>query len=130
MARQSLWDEFEAAILLDACIQTEAGELSKKEAIREVSETLRHRAVVCGKKIDDVFRNVNGITMQYSIMDCILMGRKVIPHDGSALFYDTVALYKEDREEFNKLVRTAKRQCVYGMEYELEQEAEDEPDFD
>ena len=65
MAMRIPWDEYETAILISACVDYNAGKCTKKEAIIDVSQTLRKRAEKNGIEIDDVFRNENGITMQF-----------------------------------------------------------------
>lgn len=64
MAERILWDEYEAAILLDALIQVLNGTISRSDAVSAVSAELRRRARRKGLKIDDVFRNENGISWQ------------------------------------------------------------------
>lgn len=68
MAIRIPWDEYETAILISACADYNAGRCTKKEAIKDVSQTLRKRAEENGIEIDDVFRNENGITMQFKII--------------------------------------------------------------
>lgn len=66
MAIRIPWDKYEAALLLEYCIKIENRELTRVEAISIVSQILRSRATRNGKKIDDIFRNENGIGMQLS----------------------------------------------------------------
>ena len=44
MASQKTWDKTEAAILLEALIRVKEGEVSRKDAIKSVSERLREKA--------------------------------------------------------------------------------------
>ena len=44
MAMRVPWDECEAAILILACVDYNAGKCTKKDAIKNVSQALRKRA--------------------------------------------------------------------------------------
>ena len=93
MAVRIPWDYYEAALLLDYCIRVENKELSRLEAISIVSQLLRQRAINKGLDIDDVFRNENGISMQFSAMRNCYLGKK----QGltiSKLFYEVVKFQK------------------------------------
>lgn len=104
MAVRIPWDKYEASLLLDYCIKVENGEVSRTEAISIVSQILRQRAVSAGHEIDEVFRNENGISMQFSAMRNCYLGK----NHGltiSKLFYKTVELQKNNPNEFYKLLR-------------------------
>mgnify|MGYP000202440082 CR=1 FL=1 len=104
MAVRVPWDHYEAALLLDYCIRVENNELSRIEAISIVSQLLRQRAINKGLDIDDVFRNENGISMQFSAMRNCYLGKK----QGltiSKLFYEVVRLQKDCNEEFQQLLQ-------------------------
>ena len=60
MALRIPWDIEEAVLMLDMLLKSLDGKLTRKEAIRQVSEKLRRRAVNRGIEIDDIFRNENG----------------------------------------------------------------------
>ena len=68
MAIRVPWDKQETALLIDAYVRVKSKELSQQEAIKEISMLLRRRAIYSGIQIDDVFRNINGITMQMKIV--------------------------------------------------------------
>lgn len=72
MASQKAWDRTEAAILLEALIQVKKGNISRKDAIEMVSKRLRGKAKEEGLIIDDVFRNIAGITFQMHSMEGML----------------------------------------------------------
>ena len=69
MVRQKPWDKHEAVILLDAVIHVSQEEIDRKQAILDVSNKLRSMAIKRGFEIDEIYRNVAGITfqMQYGI---------------------------------------------------------------
>ena len=72
MAQRVPWDMSEAVIMLNALIVAREGRMSRKDAIVAVSSELRSRAKRNGIEVDDIFRNVNGITLQMSTMEYIL----------------------------------------------------------
>ena len=64
--KQKPWDRYEVAFLLNYFLKTEAGDVSRKEAVEIVSNTLRKRAIARGIEPGETFRNKNGISMQMS----------------------------------------------------------------
>lgn len=110
MAQRVPWDMSEAVIMLNALISTYEGKISRKEAIESVSLELRARAKKNGIEVDDIFRNVNGITLQMSTMEYILTngekGMKKSPMP--KLFKDAVAMYRNDRVVYEKTLRAAR----------------------
>lgn len=108
MAERILWDEYEAAILLDALIQVLNGTISRSDAVSAVSAELRRRARRKGLKIDDVFRNENGISWQMSAMEYNLTDGESGHEKGSDLFRSVVQLYKTDPQAYQALLREAR----------------------
>jgi hypothetical protein len=111
MAIRIQWDQEETAILLDAFLQADEGSLSRKEAIQMASVELRDRAKKSGIDVDDKFRNINGITLQMSVLEYIYtngnrgLKKPVIPK----LFRDVVELYRSDKPAYLKLLQGAKQ---------------------
>lgn len=104
MAIRIPWDKYEAALMLDYCIKVENKVLSRDEAVSIVSQRLRRRAIVAGLEIDDVFRNENGISMQYSAMRNCYIGKK----NGltiSKLFYEIVGMQRDDPDAFYQILQ-------------------------
>ena len=58
MASQLEWDKYEAALLIDASEQVLKNPSAKRETVKNLSNTLRERAISRGIRIDNVFRNV------------------------------------------------------------------------
>lgn len=60
--------------------------------------------------MDDIFRNINGITLQMSMLEYILTkGKKGMkPRTMPKLFYDVVTLYRNDKAAYEKLLREAR----------------------
>ncbi len=115
MALRILWDNEEAAILLDAYLKTCSGVISRKDAVSSVSNDLRQRAVNKGIAIDDIFRNENGISMQMSIMEYGFtdgqhgLKQNPIPNP----FQYVINLYRSNRTDYEKILKEA-RQSVSG----------------
>ena len=70
------WNEYEATILLNACIEVRNGHISRKEAEAAVSQELRAMAEEEGRAVDSIYRNGNGIHMQFEIMNDLLLERR------------------------------------------------------
>ena len=100
------WDKYEAALLLEYCIKIENKEITRTEAVSTVSQILRSRAIRNGLKIDDVFRNENGITFQMASMESAYKGRTILK-PATKLFAQTVSMLQENRSEYNKLLEEA-----------------------
>lgn len=98
------WDEYEVAYLLSACLDVDNGRMTRNEAVRKVSQHLRNRAISRGIDIDPVFRNENGISMQFAALHNCYHERP----SGltiSRLFRKIVALYKTDRTAFEEILQ-------------------------
>lgn len=110
MVQRAPWDMSEAVIMLNALIAAREGRMSRKDAIVAVSSELRSRAKRNGIKVDDIFRNVNGITLQMSTMEYILTdGEKGMKKSSMPkLFQDAVAMYQNDRATYEKMLREAR----------------------
>lgn len=110
MVQRVPWDMSEAVIMLNALIASREGRMSRKDAIESVSSELRARAKRKGIEVDDIFRNVNGITLQMSTMEYILTeGKKGMKKSSmSKLFQDAVAMYRNDRVTYEKTLKEAR----------------------
>lgn len=104
MAVRVPWDEYETALLLKYCLKVESGEMSRNDAVAFVSNTLRERAQRNGIEIDEIFRNINGISMQMSsIRNCYL--EKSHGLTVSKLFHNVVSKYKNDPESLERILQ-------------------------
>lgn len=101
------WSRQEAAILLDAYIDVIKGKHTRTQIIKRVSADLRKMATNNGLKIDEIFRNENGIYFQMQSMESAYHGRTVMK-SASSLFTEIVTLYKENSEEYEKLLKEAR----------------------
>lgn len=106
MARHVPFTQYEAVLLLDAYLQTISCNVSRKDAIANCSADLRRMAKINGITIDDSYRNINGITFQMASMESAYFGRTAI-NASTKLFMDTVKMYRDDRESYNRLLKEA-----------------------
>lgn len=106
--KQSKWDIYEAAILLDGYLETQQKCQPRIQIIKRVSEQLRNMAINRGKVIDEVYRNENGISYQMQSMDSAYKGENVyVP--ATRLFKEVVELYRTDTERYFDILEEAKR---------------------
>lgn len=108
MSVRILWSLEEAIIMLDFLLKSLNGELERKDAISAVSKELRERAVKNGIEIDDVFRNINGITLQMSSMENIYTDGKRGLEKPVKVFREAVELYKNNTPEYLRLLKEAR----------------------
>lgn len=106
MPLQKAWDIYEATILLEALILVKEGKISRKDAIENVSRKLRDKARNEGFVIDDMFRNVAGITFQIHSMESAYVGYTVFK-PATKLFIKIVELLQENKDAFDKLLGEA-----------------------
>lgn len=103
-----LWDEQECAILMDYFMRYRNGEITKEDAISNVSKELRERAKKKGIEIDDVFRNVNGITMQMSKIADLYFERTPRLSKAPPVFVSIVDKYLNNRPSFDRILKEAR----------------------
>ena len=102
------FDKYEAAILLDAYLRFEHGDMSRKDAVKSVSDELRQRASDMGEEVDDTFRTVAGIQTQMSVMEYNYTGGKKGNKKLTKIFIEIIDLYRNNREEYDKLLHEAR----------------------
>lgn len=110
MKNQPAWNQYEAALLLDGYLQISFGE-NRKEVIEKISNRLRQMAIASGMKIDSIYRNVNGITLQMDRMRMAMTGQIDEGRKPNKVFLDIVSLYKNDRENYSQILSKAKAMC-------------------
>lgn len=106
-SKKPKWDIFEAAILLDGFLQTQLKMQPKLKIIKSISLQLRQMAINRGLKIDNVYRNENGISYQIKSMESAFKG-KTIYVPATKLFTEIVALYNINRTKYNTILKEAK----------------------
>lgn len=107
MQRQVPFTEHEAALLLDAYLKTLSEEKGRMESVRECSMQLRQMALNAGREIDDIYRNVNGISFQMASMESAYQGHTIMK-PATRLFTDMVFLYRNDAARYQQLLKEAK----------------------
>lgn len=107
MPRQVPFTEYEAALLLDAYLKTLSGEKGRMESVRDCSMQLRQMALNAGSEIDDICRNVNGISFQMASMESAYQGHTIMK-PATRLFTEIVLLYKNDVARYQQLLKEAK----------------------
>lgn len=108
MARQASFTEYEAVLLLDAFLKTLSGAVSRNEAVQDCSAALRRMAVNNGIKIDETYRNTNGISFQMASMESAYRGRTLLK-PATRLFTGTVEMFVSDRKRYEKILKEVKR---------------------
>lgn len=104
MATQKPWTIYEAAILLDGFLQFSEGTVSRKQAISNVSTKLRQIAINQDEIIDEIYRNINGITFQMASLESAYRGHTVMKPP-TRLFAEIVSIYKTDQTRYQKIWR-------------------------
>ncbi len=105
--RKPKWDIFEAAILLDGFLQTQLKTYSRLKIVKSISLQLRQMAINRGLKIDNVYRNENGISYQIKSMESAFKG-KTISIPATKLFIEIVDLYNTNRAKYDTILKEAK----------------------
>ncbi|MDD6965242.1 MAG: hypothetical protein PUJ52_09455 [Firmicutes bacterium] len=114
--RPPAWDKYEAALLLEGLIDIILHNMPRSEVIRRVSDDLRDMAKNRGIEINELYRNVNGITFQIQSMESAYYGYTIFK-PATKLFIEVVDIYRNKYLEFEKLLKEAK-QMVIGNELE------------
>lgn len=102
------FSEYEAVVLLDYYLKSLSGELSRQEAIKECSKTLRDMAIDEGKEIDEVYRNIAGIGFQMRRMEAAFLPDMIQSVASTRLFRHIVDVYRNNPEQYKTLLAKAK----------------------
>lgn len=103
--RQPLWNEVEAAVLLDAYLLVIEHPYKRSFYIEQVSEQLRQMAINQGIEIDDIYRDIAGITFQMRRMEAAWTGKPAGAFSSTKLFDRIVELFKTNRTKFSDLLK-------------------------
>lgn len=107
MVKQKAWDMHEAAILLETVALLHEGKVDRKTAIADVSGKLRSMAVKSGLEIDEIYRNIAGITFQMYSMESAYVGY-TMRKPATKLFLEAVKMMREQPQEYERILQEAK----------------------
>lgn len=112
MALRVPWDKYEAIILLEAWLQIKSG-VPKMQMVNLVSYQLRLKAVNQGLEIDDIFRNINGISFQLTSM-ATAYEKMDMGKPASKLFTEIVELYLADPSAYQNMKEEVLQMVAYS----------------
>ena len=102
------WNKFEAALLLEALLNVNNGYCPRKEAVINISNRLRRKAILDKLPISETYRNENGITLQLGAMEYVYTNGACGVKHASKLFYEIVEMYHFHPQEFESVLQYAK----------------------
>ena len=112
MALRVMWDRFETALLIDTYLKIANGELTRKDAVSQLSNQLRKRAIDKGLNIDDVYRNENGITLQLVQVQRLMEQVPGAEKHNTKIFIEMVDMFYNDKPSFEAILLEAKGRCL------------------
>lgn len=105
--RPPKWDIYEAAILLDGYLEILQKKQPKVQIVKRLSAELRQMAVNRGIKIDDIYRNENGIL--YQLQHIGMIYSEGISIHASQKFAMIIELYRTDTKRYLEVLAEAKK---------------------
>lgn len=109
---QPRWDEEEALILADACIQVHNDSTLRKSLIATTSILLHRRAEKLGMHPSEKFRNENGIGMQMTALEREMYNDPRTTWHSSALFREVGILFREHPEQFAQRLKDIRKRWI------------------
>lgn len=104
--KRVIWDEEEAALLVDTYRRIQATPSQKNELLHQLSDVLRKRAVSKGLEINERFRNFNGMKLQYELLRYLMTdGEQGLSENIAKTIAEVAELYRSEPEKFNKILR-------------------------
>ena len=103
------WNKYEAALLVEAFVRVREGVIQRDEAIHCLSELLRAYGEANNVEVDDVYRNINGISMRMAEIERLFNDGVGGLKNTSKLFVETVVLFNTDKDQFDLVLEEAKR---------------------
>lgn len=112
------FDLQEAVVLLDVYLLEKKNKLSKTKASEIASSRLRDLAAKRGMVVADSFRSPIGIQKRLMSIGGVFEGKESSSAPGTEVFREAVALYRSDREKYQKILSDAglPSQDTEGME--------------
>ena len=106
--KRIIWDEEEAALLVDTYRRIEVTPSQKNKLLHQLSDVLRKRAISKGLEIDERFRNFNGMKFQYELLRYLMTdGEQGLSENVAKTIAEVAELYRSEPEKFNKILRKA-----------------------
>lgn len=102
MAERIGWDRDEIILLIDACDKVSSGQSLRAEEVQKLSKKLRQRAIEKGLRIDSLFRNENGISLQMNKMEYFLSNKRRGLPGGSKHFAELADFRIKKPKEFQQ----------------------------
>ncbi len=114
------WDRWEWALLLEAYEEIQKNPSAKMEILQQLSDTLRTRATRQGMEIDDTFRNLNGMKLQYEqVLYVMTRGEHGLKGNLSKVFTEVKNIYLTDKNWFDMILRKAKKDAGIEVSQEV-----------
>ena len=99
--KRIIWDEEEAALLVDTYRRIEATPSQKNELLHQLSDVLRKRAISKGLEIDERFRNFNGMKLQYELLRYLMTdGEQGLSENVAKTIAEVADFYRFEPENF------------------------------
>lgn len=103
------WDKYESALLVEAYWQIAQTPSKKSLILKNLSITLRQRAIRKGMEIDSFFRNYNGMKIQYALLEYLVTdGNKGLSGNIAKTIAEVEAIYENDQTMFLEILKQAK----------------------
>lgn len=98
------FDIQEAVVLLDVYLQEKNNNLRRTEVAQIASRRLRALAARRGMEVSDSFRSPTGLQNRLRSIAGIYEGKESVSAPGTEAFREAVALYKNDRQQFQQIL--------------------------
>lgn len=107
--KRVVWNEHEAALLVDTFEKVREGVVSRDKAIVNLSKRLRNRMVLDGIVINEKYRNVAGMDLQLLSLERSVdsNGNLVEGNHLSQIFCKIYLLSRDERETYNTMLSDA-----------------------
>ena len=103
--KRIIWDEEEAALLVDTYRRIEVTPSQKNELLHQLSDVLRKRAISNGLEIDERFRNFNGMKFQYELLRYLMTdGEQGLSGNVAKTITEMAEIYRSEPEKFENIL--------------------------
>ena len=105
------WDRHEAALLIDLCLRVREGKIRRTEGLVQLSDRLKRRAELMGRKVTEDFRNVGSLASCYAMVEYLLTDGLRGEPEAAPIFVSMYRTYMTEPDEFKKILAEAEHQC-------------------